>query len=137
MLDPVQDVYRPSRLSKSVRMTLAVFAGYLVNGILVAITEWLLALSRTAARPLSYFVIDLVSQCLFTVVGGYVCRSVARTPAISPLIALIALALVIGSWSLTTSWKAEPHWYGISLLVTFPLCAWVGWWLRDRRTVGG
>ena len=60
---------------------LAVVAGYTANAILVAATEQLLTLHAPpgGAPPLVYFVVDLITQCLYTVAGGYLCRLIARS----------------------------------------------------------
>ena len=53
-------------------MILAVVAGYAANAILVVATEQLLLpLIRDGRPPLYYFVADLISQCFYTVAGGY------------------------------------------------------------------
>jgi hypothetical protein len=57
------------------RITLAVAAGYLTNGVLVAATELSLGAAGIGAPP--YFVVDLISQCLFTIVAGYLCCLIA------------------------------------------------------------
>jgi hypothetical protein len=49
-----------------------VVAGYAANAILVVATEQLLLpLIRDGRPPLYYFVADLISQCFYTVAGGY------------------------------------------------------------------
>jgi hypothetical protein len=54
------------------RIILAVVAGYAANAILVVATEQLLLpLIRDGRPPLYYFVADLISQCFYTVAGGY------------------------------------------------------------------
>lgn len=113
------------------RAVLAVLAGYIANAILVAASEALLSRLTRGATPLSYFVVDLFTQCIYTIVGGYICRQVARSSTKAPLGGLISLAMLMGTISLVTSWKSEPHWYGIALLAVYPPCAWVGWRLKE------
>jgi hypothetical protein len=63
------------------RIILAVVVGYIADGILVVATEQLLSLRAPgveATQPLYYLVVDLISQCLYTVVGGYLCCVIAR-----------------------------------------------------------
>ena len=87
-------------------------------------------LTDAALRSPSYFVIDLITQCIYTVAGGYVCHLVARSSEKAALTGLIGLAMVVGTVSLVTSWNSEPHWYGIALLAVYPPCAWAGWMLQ-------
>lgn len=119
------------------RTIVAVISGYATNGILVMATEQLLA-SRTRATeqmpPTHYFVIDLVSQCLYQVCAGYLCCLIAGPSQLIALVGLIVLGLLVGSVSLVTSWKVEPHWYGIGLLAVYAPCAWIGWIWRVRQT---
>jgi len=117
------------------RIVLGVASGYIVNGVLVAATEQLLStrVPRVdATQPLRYFVVDLISQCLYTVVAGYLCCLIARPTQRAALISLIGLGLLVGTVSLVSSWKAEPHWYGIALLAVYPPCVWIGWTLKSR-----
>lgn len=120
------------------RTIIAVISGYATNGILVMATEQLLSARTRATEQMSptyYFVIDLVSQCLYTVGAGYLCCLIARPLQRIALVGLIALGLLVGSVSLVTSWKAEPQWYGIGLLAVYAPCAWFGWMWRVRQTV--
>ena len=114
-------------------MILAVVAGYLANGILVAGSEALLTKWMPRLPFRSFYAIDLVSQCIYTIVGGYICRMVARPSARAALAGLIGLAMLVGTISLITSWKSEPHWYGIALLMVYPPCAWAGWRSKEAR----
>ncbi len=111
------------------RAVLAVIAGYLANGILVAGTEQLFSLLMPGVNgtpPLYYFVVDLISQCLCTVVGGYLCSLIARPSQHAAIAGLIGLGVLVGTVSLVVSWRTEPHWYGIALLVVYPPCVWIG-----------
>jgi hypothetical protein len=112
------------------RTVVAVIASYLTNAILVVATEQFLssrAPSGATAPPLNYFVVDLISQCLYTVVAGYLCCVIARPSQRVAMAGLIGLGLTVGPVSLVTSWKSDPHWYGISLLAVYAPCVWIGW----------
>ena len=126
----------PSRIGRTI---VAVVAGYAANVILVAGTEQLLsslAAGVDVSLPLYYFVLDLVSQCLYTVIGGYVCSAVARPCRPLARYGLIGLGVTVGTVSLVVSWETEPHWYGIALLAVYPPCVWIGWKLRSRASCG-
>jgi hypothetical protein len=117
------------------RIILAFSAGYLFNGLLVALSE--MALSRLipsshSSPPLSYFVIDLLTQCLYTIIAGYLCCLIATPCNPAAMMGLAALGILVGSISLASSWRSEPHWYGAVLLAVFPLCVWIGWKIRKR-----
>lgn len=116
------------------RIIFAVVAGYLANAILVLATEELLSWlgPGAGAPPLGYVVIDLLSQCIYTMVGGYLCRVMARSSQRVALAGLIGLGVLVGTASLITSWKNEPHWYGVALLAVYPPCVWIGWTLKGR-----
>ncbi|HEV2276014.1 MAG TPA: hypothetical protein VGR96_17715 [Acidobacteriaceae bacterium] len=117
------------------RNILAAVAGYIVNAILVTATEQSLSVLIPATAvmpPLLYLAADLMSQCLYTVVGGYLCCLIARPNGQPALAGLIGIGLLIGSISLFVSWETEPHWYGIALLAAYAPCAWIGWRLRCR-----
>jgi hypothetical protein len=118
------------------RIVLAVVAGYLADAVLVTATEglfsWLLP-SVNSTPPLHYFIFDLISQCVYTVAGGYLCCAIAGPTQRFALGGLMGLGMLVGSIFLVASWRAEPHWYGIALLGVYPPCVWLGWRLRARR----
>jgi peptidoglycan/LPS O-acetylase OafA/YrhL len=118
------------------RFIIAVLAGYAANAVLVAATEQLLP--RLIPSP-DYFVADLITQCLYEVAGGYLCcLIVKRSERWIAVVGLVGLGLLIGTISLITSWKAEPHWYGIALLSVWAPCVWIGSalerWVTDRKS---
>ena len=120
------------------RVILAVVAGWMTNAILVGITEvlmWKIMRGGAGHRPLNYYIIDLICQCCFTVVGGYLCCVIARPPNRVAMLSLMALGLLIGGLSLPSSWSREPHWYRIALLAVWVPCVWIGWTLRSQRAV--
>jgi hypothetical protein len=118
------------------RIILAIVVGYVTDAILVAATEYLfsrLVPGVEAAPPRYYFVVDLITQCLYTVIGGFLCCMVAQPSRRAAMAGLMALGVLVGTASLVTSWNTEPHWYGIALLVVYSPCVWMGWKLRARK----
>jgi hypothetical protein len=103
--------------------------------VLIVVTEQFLSslAPRGDATPSLYsFVVDLISQCLIQVAAGYLCCVIARPSNNFALIGLIGLGLSVGTVSLVASWKSEPHWYGVGLLLVYAPCVWIGWALRSQ-----
>lgn len=120
------------------RVILAVIMGWIANAMLVGVTEVLLWMGMRSAGgklPLRYYVIDLIFQCCYTVVGGYLCCLIVDGSRRAAMVGLIALGLVIGGLSLPASWPREPHWYRIALLAVWLPCVWIGWRLRERKAL--
>jgi hypothetical protein len=119
------------------RVILAVVAGWLTNAILTGVTEMLMwTTMRVGGKlPGKYYVIDLIAQCCFTILGGYICCLIARPAGRVAMLSLMALGLVIGGLFLPSSWTREPHWYRIALLAVWVPCVWIGWRLRSQPTL--
>jgi hypothetical protein len=120
------------------RVILAVVAGWVTNAILTSVTEvllWTMLRSPGGKLAGSYYIIDVVCQCCFTVVGGYVCCAIARPSRRSAMVGLILLGLLIGGLLLSSSWSREPHWYRIALLAVWAPCVWMGWKTRSQIRV--
>ena len=114
------------------RIIAAAIVSYLAFGLMTAGTEQFLSPVATSGytKPLSYFVGDVVAQCLYLVGAGYLCSVIARSSHRPAVLFLTVLGLFVGTFSLVTSWKSEPHWYGTALLLTYAPCIWVGWALE-------
>jgi hypothetical protein len=110
------------------RVFVAVIGSYLAFGLMAAVTEQVLssATSHVDLKRLEYFVVDVIAQCLYLIGAGYLCSVIARSNHLA-IGLLTALGLVVGTFSLVTSWRTEPKWYGIALLVTYAPCLWAGW----------
>lgn len=121
---------------KTWRIIFSVVVGYLVNAVLVAITEQLLfsVSGGSATPPRYYFAIDLPTQCLYTVIGGFVCGAIARPVNRVALYSLIGLGLIVGTSFLLARLDNGPLWYDIVLLAVYAPCAWVGWKIRSRTS---
>ena len=118
------------------RIILAVVAGWTANAVLVGLTEVLLWTSMRGPRgthPGKYYIIDVICQCCYTVVGGYLCCVIAGPSRRNAMFGMIFLGLLIGGLSLPSSWPREPHWYRITLLAVWTPCVWIGWKLRSSR----
>lgn len=113
------------------RVLIAVISSYLGFGLTVAVTEQILSLVTTkgAEKSTAYFAGDVITQCLYLIGAGYLCAVIARSHRYA-IVILTAVGLLVGTFSLFTLWKSEPHWYGVALLVTYSPCLWVGWALR-------
>ncbi len=106
------------------RIVLGVIAGYLTNAALVGVTEASYGRWMDARK---YFIVDLVTQVVATIIGGYLCCLIAQCGKRMAATGVMILGLLIGAASLFTSWKAEPHWYGVALLAVYSPCVWTGY----------
>jgi hypothetical protein len=120
------------------RVVLAVIAGWLTNAILVGFTEvllWKAMRGAGGALPGSYYIIDLIFQCCFTVVAAYLCSLIAGPSRRSAMFGLMLLGLLIGGLFLPSSWSRDPHWYRIALLAVWVPCVGLGSILRSQSAV--
>ena len=108
----------------------AVAAGYLTIGILIIITD---RFAFTPSSSLKYFVVTLVTDFLYTVLGGFLCATIAGEQARGASLSLIAFGELLGVVSLVRYWGAQPHWFAIVLLLIFPLGIWIGYTLSPAR----
>lgn len=108
-----------------------VLAGYLTNAAVVGVTEIAYVRWMDAHQ---YFIVDLVTQVIATIIGGYLCCLIAYGAKRIAATSLMTLGLLIGAASLFTSWKTEPHWYGVALLAVYSPCVWTGYALLLRST---
>ena len=116
------------------RTVIAVVAGFLGIGLLIRITDMLFA--RLVAGwnpkdpPLYYFAVSLGTDFLYSIVGGYLCALIAEEHRRKATLWLIVLGEVLGVAVQVALWGVVPHWYGIGLLILYPLGIWIGSSLR-------
>lgn len=120
------------------RTVLAAIAGYALIGVLVVFTDQLFSLASqasapTAAPPDSYFRITLATDAFYSILGGFLCASIARASTRQATLCMIAGGEIIGLTATIALWKSQPHWFAISLLILYPLAVWVGSWFAARR----
>ncbi len=121
------------------RIPAAVLAGCVFIGVLVAITDQIFGMvipgfKLTTMPPLYYFGISLLTDFVYSIAGGYLCAWIARERAWPATIALMVFGDTIGLVSQVVLWKMVPHWYGLTLLVLFPIGVWLGFRLLAQRT---
>jgi len=120
-----------------IRILFAVVAGYAAIGALIVITDQIFAalipgFQSMIAPPLYYFVASLVTDWLYAMTGGYLCCAIAREGYRSATVGLMAVGELIGIAAQIVYWQTIPHWYGLALLVIYPLSVWMGSQLRWR-----
>jgi hypothetical protein len=108
----------------------AVATGYLTIGVLIILTDRLIS---TPSLSLKYFVVTLVTDFLYTVVGGFLCATIAGEQARGASLSLIAFGELLGVVSLVRYWSAQPHWFAIVLLLIYPAAIWIGYKLSPTR----
>ena len=109
--------------TRTIRIASAVITAYVVNAILVLATNQLLSpMATDAKRHFQFLVIDVLSQCPYTIVAGYLCTAIVGQLRRLAIAGLITLGLTVGTFSLISSWNSEPHWYGVSLLFVYAPC---------------
>jgi len=121
------------------RISAAVVAGYLFIGVLVVVTDQIFGMVVPGFKlmtmpPVYYFAITLVTDFVYSVAGGYLCAWIARERAWTATLALMIIGTLIGIASQIALWKSVPHWFGVTLVVLFPVAVWLGWKLFAQRT---
>jgi hypothetical protein len=120
------------------RIIAAVLAGYALSVALVALTDQILSrlipgFDAMTMPPVDYFVISIVSNTLYAVAGGFLCAVIARENTRKALLYLMIFGEVLGVFSQIMFWNTIPHWFGLALLVIYPIGVWIGGNLAARR----
>ena len=116
------------------RTVIAAISGFLAIGILVRITDMLFARLTTGwdakNPPLYYFAVSLGTDFVYSIVGGYLCALIAEGSRRTATLWLIVLGEILGVIVQIVLWSVVPHWYGVGLLILYPLGVWIGSALR-------
>ena len=88
-----------------------------------------------AQPPLYYFAISLVTDFLYSILGGYACAVIATNHRRGATLGLIVLGSAIGIVAQAILWRTVPHWFGIGLLVLYPVAVWIGSRLSSEGAV--
>jgi hypothetical protein len=120
------------------RNILAALAGYFAIGVLVVLTDqifsWAIPGFRTLAMPpLFYFAISLVTDFVYSAVGGFVCSALARRSSKTATLILIAAGEAIGLAVAIARWQVMPHFFLLCLLILYPLGIFLGSAIQRRN----
>jgi hypothetical protein len=121
------------------RTIIAVLVGYMFIGALIFGTDQLFAasipgFSSMPMPPDYYFGWSVVTDTIYSVVGGLVCAWIARSAARKATIGLMIFGELAGLASTVYLWKMVPHWYSFALLILYPPAVWWGSVLFSRRS---
>jgi hypothetical protein len=116
----------------------AVLAGYAAIGALIVVTDWIFGffipeLRSSREPPGYYFAASIMTDSIYSVIGGYLCAKVARTAVRNATLGLMVFGELMGVVSTVMLWYTVPHPYSFALLVLYPPLVWLGSWLRLRK----
>lgn len=119
------------------RAVLAPIAGYVAIGVLVIFTDRLFSLltqgfNAAATPPRYYYVVSLLTDSLYSILGGYICAGVGGAAGRRAALILMVCGELIGLAAVIALWQTVPHWFAIALLIVYPLAVWAGSQLRMR-----
>jgi hypothetical protein len=120
------------------RSIAAVVFGYLITGVLIVITDQIFELTipgfkQMAMPPDFYFGVSIVTDALYSAVGGWTCAAIAKTRIRDHVLALIALGELMGVASTVALWQKVPHYFSFTLLALYPPAVWLGSRLRKAN----
>ena len=112
-------------------------ASYIAIGLLVVCTDQLYAalvpgFKSMPVPPTYYFALSLLSDTIYSIVGGYVCSWIAGAMARKATLGLLVGGEILGIVSVIVFWNSVPHWFGFGLLIVYPPAVWLGSRLRSR-----
>ena len=113
------------------RLILSVLAGYAFTGALVVVTDQMFAMlapgfAQASSPPAYYFAFSVLTDSLYAIMGGYVCATVAKADWRRATLGLMLFGELVGVASQIALWQTVPHWYGVGLLILFPIAVWIG-----------
>jgi hypothetical protein len=82
--------------------------------------------------PVYYFQISLLTDAIYSILGGYLCAWIAGALARKATLGLIVGGEILGVVSVIVFWSSVPHWFGFGLLLVYPPAVWLGSRLRSR-----
>ena len=110
------------------------------TGLLIFSTDQLFAalipgFKAMTTPPLYYFLISVVTDALYSIIGGFLCARIAHPPfRRNAMFSLILLGELVGVVSTIFLWKIVPHWWSFALLLLYPPAVWLGFKLQSRQT---
>ena len=108
-----------------VRTILAVIVGFLFIGMLITGTDQIFAFGidgfdTQADKPNYYYLISIATDNFYSIIGGWVCATIAKNDLRRSANGLIILGELAGVASTVFLWKTVPHYYSFALLILYP-----------------
>jgi hypothetical protein len=128
-----------SRGGRMLRSAGVVLGAYILIGVLVVATDYVVGglkpgdISPGQPPPAAYFVVSIITAPIYSAIGGYVCAVLAKAKPMQHVVALICFGQLMGIASVVMFWGKQPLWYGLGLLVLYPIMVWAGCKLRMRQ----
>ena len=121
------------------RNILAAIAGYFAIGVLVVLTDQIFSLAIPGFRamampPAFYFAVSLLTDFVYSAVGGFICSALARRGSKTATLILIAAGEAIGIAVAIAGWQVMPHFFVLGLLVLNPLGVFLGSAFQRRNS---
>ena len=121
------------------RNVLAAVAGYFAIGVLVVLTDqlfsWTIPAFRTMAMPPTfYFAISLLTDFIYSAVGGLICSALARSGSKTATLILVLAGEAIGLAVAIARWQVMPHFFVLGLLILYPLGIFLGSAIQRRQS---
>ncbi|HWF46022.1 MAG TPA: hypothetical protein VG168_03370 [Bryobacteraceae bacterium] len=125
-----------------VRTIGAIIFGYMTTGLMVILTDQIFSglipgFHSTKTPPTYYFIVSLITNTLYSMVGGYLCSAIARKQWRTSTLGLIILGETLGIVAQRALWHTVPHWFGIGLLALYAPAVGIGAYLRSRAKKPG
>lgn len=117
---------------KTVRSVAAVLVSYVVVYAIVMLSVPVLThffpteLAAGKVPPTFLLWINTGIFALASILGGYLCATMAPSRAGLHLTALFILGEVLGLFFTWRMWGQWPHWYSFAWLLVWPVCLWIG-----------
>ena len=119
------------------RIVAAVITGYFTIGFLVLFTDQIAAwtipgFTTMTMPPANYLYTSVATDTLYSLIGGFLCSAIAEAGWRTAALSLIVVGELIGLVTQINLWSKVPHWFGLALLVTYPIAVWLGAKLKAR-----
>jgi hypothetical protein len=124
---------------KTLKSIGAILLGIIVVFALSHFTDWLLESNGMMIIPFDENPIGLklfvtFYRNLYVAIGCYVAVAFAPDKPFKHIIIFASIGAFLGILGAVAMWNIPPHWYPIALIVLGIPSAWIGGWLRVRKS---
>jgi len=110
----------------------------MIVGVLIFGTDQLFSLmipnfQNLHALPAYYFMISIVTDTIYSALGGWVCAAIAKNHARLSVPFLMAFGELAGLAATIWNWGVVPHYFSFALMILYPPAIWFGGWMKGQR----